>query len=93
MVNDGLTVYGEYPFSFKENRECYNIATFWQHVQSGYIKADTVKLNTSEALAALQPQLERSRQLNQFFGEGEARWRDGVENGLETAINLLLNKH
>lgn len=47
-------------------------------------------------LADLRKQLERSRQLTQSFDEGEARWRDGMESGLETAIELLedaLKKH
>lgn len=47
-------------------------------------------------LADLRNQLERSRQLTQSFDDGEARWRDGVESGLETAIELLedaLTKH
>lgn len=47
-------------------------------------------------LADLRNQLERSRQLTQSFDEGEARWRDGMESGLETAIELLedaLTKH
>ena len=47
-------------------------------------------------LADLRNQLERSRQLTQSFDDGEARWRDGMENGLETAIELLedtLTKH
>jgi len=47
-------------------------------------------------LADLRNQLERSRQLTQSFDEGEARWRDGMESGLETAIELLedaLKKH
>lgn len=47
-------------------------------------------------LADLRSQLERSRQLTQSFDDGEALWRDGMENGLETAIELLedaLTKH
>ena len=47
-------------------------------------------------LEDLRSQLERSRQLTQSFDDGEARWRDGMENGLETAIELLedaLTKH
>ena len=47
-------------------------------------------------LADLRSQLERSRQLTQSFDDGEARWRDGMESGLETAIELLedaLTKH
>lgn len=47
-------------------------------------------------LVDLRNQLERSRQLTQSFDEGEARWRDGMEIGLETAIELLedaLKKH
>ena len=41
-VMDGLTVYGEYPFEYIEGRECYNMASFWRHVQSGYIDPNTV---------------------------------------------------
>ena len=47
-------------------------------------------------LVDLRSQLERSRQLTQSFDDGEARWRDGMECGLETAIELLedaLTKH
>ena len=47
-------------------------------------------------LADLRSQLERSRQLTQSFDDGEARWRDGMESGLEKAIELLedaLTKH
>jgi len=47
-------------------------------------------------LADLRNQLERSRQLTHLFDEDEARWRDGMESGLETAIELLedaLKKH
>lgn len=47
-------------------------------------------------LADLRSQLEKSRQLTQSFDDGEARWRDGMESGLETAIELLeeaLTKH
>ena len=47
-------------------------------------------------LADLRGQLERSRRLTQSFDDGEARWRDGVESGLETAIEALeeaLTKH
>lgn len=47
-------------------------------------------------LEDLRSQLERSRQLTQSFDDGEARWRDGMESGLETAIELLedaLTKH
>lgn len=47
-------------------------------------------------LKDLRSQLERSRQLTQSFDDGEARWRDGMESGLETAIELLedaLTKH
>jgi len=47
-------------------------------------------------LVDLRNQLERSRQLTQSFDEGEARWRDGMEIGLETAIELLedaMKKH
>jgi NADPH-dependent curcumin reductase CurA len=47
-------------------------------------------------LADLRSQLERSRQLTQSFDDGEARWRDGMESGLETAIEALeeaLTKH
>lgn len=47
-------------------------------------------------LADLRSQLERSRKLTQSFDDGEARWRDGMENGLKTAIELLedaLTKH
>ena len=47
-------------------------------------------------LEDLRSQLERSRQLTQSFDDGEARWRDGMERGLETAIELLedaLTKH
>jgi NADPH-dependent curcumin reductase CurA len=47
-------------------------------------------------LVDLRSQLERSRQLTQSFDDGEARWRDGMESGLETAIELLedaLTKH
>jgi hypothetical protein len=40
-------------------------------------------------LVDLRSQLERSRQLTQSFDDGEARWRDGMESGLETAIELL----
>ncbi len=40
-------------------------------------------------LADLRSQLESSRQLTQSFDDGEARWRDGMESGLETAIELL----
>lgn len=42
-------------------------------------------------LADLRSQLESSRQLTQSFDDGEARWRDGMESGLETAIELLEN--
>ena len=42
-------------------------------------------------LADLRSQLERSRKLTQSFDDGEARWRDGMESGLETAIELLEN--
>jgi len=47
-------------------------------------------------LVDLRSQLERSRQLTQSFDDGEARWRDGMESGLETAVELLedaLTKH
>lgn len=47
-------------------------------------------------LVDLRSQLERSRQLTQSLDDGEARWRDGMEIGLETAIELLedaLTKH
>jgi hypothetical protein len=47
-------------------------------------------------LVDLRSQLERSRQLTQSFDDGEARWRDGMESGLETAIELLedaMTKH
>src|SRR5690606_12259539 len=47
-------------------------------------------------LADLRNQLERSRQVTQSFDGGEGRWRDGMESGLETAIELLedaLKKH
>lgn len=47
-------------------------------------------------LADLRSQLEISRQLTQSFDDDEARWRDGMESGLETAIELLedaLTKH
>lgn len=47
-------------------------------------------------LEDLRNRLERSRQLTRSFDEGEARWRDGMESGLETAIELLedaLKKH
>lgn len=47
-------------------------------------------------LADLRNQLERSRQLTQSFDDGEARWRDGMESGLEIAIEALdeaLTKH
>ena len=40
-------------------------------------------------LVDLRNQLERSRQLTQSFDNGEARWRDGMESGLEIAIELL----
>lgn len=39
---DSLVVYGEYPFTYQEGRECYNMDTFWRHVQSGYIDPNTV---------------------------------------------------
>ena len=42
-------------------------------------------------LEDLKGQLERSQKLNQSFDEGEARFRDGVESGLKTAIELLEN--
>ena len=41
-AGDGVRVYGEYPFTYQEGRECYNMATFWRHVQSGYIDPNTV---------------------------------------------------
>lgn len=47
-------------------------------------------------LADLRSQHERSRQLTHSLDEGEARWRDGMESGLETAIEILdyaLTKH
>lgn len=47
-------------------------------------------------LADLRNRLERSRQLTHLFDEDEARWRDGMESGLETAIEFLedaLKKH
>lgn len=40
-------------------------------------------------LADLRNRLEESRQLTQSFEYGEARWIDGMESGLETAIELL----
>lgn len=40
-------------------------------------------------LADLRNRLEESRQLTQSFEYGEARWIDGFESGLETAIELL----
>lgn len=47
-------------------------------------------------LADLRNRLERSRQLTHLFDEDEARWRDGMESGLKTAIEFLedaLKKH
>ena len=47
-------------------------------------------------LEDLRTRLLESRQLTQSFDDGEARWRDGLESGLETAIELLedaLTKH
>jgi NADPH-dependent curcumin reductase CurA len=47
-------------------------------------------------LADLRTRLFESRQLTQSFDDGEARWRDGIESGLETAIEALeeaLTKH
>ena len=47
-------------------------------------------------LADLRTRLFESRQLTQSFDDGEARWRDGMESGLETAIEALedaLTKH
>lgn len=47
-------------------------------------------------LEDLRSQLERSRQLTQSFNSEEACWRDGMESGLEIAIELLedaLTKH
>lgn len=47
-------------------------------------------------LADLRNRLEISRQLTHLFDEDEARWRDGMESGLETAIEFLedaLKKH
>ena len=40
-------------------------------------------------LADLRTILFESRQLTQSFDDGEARWRDGMESGLETAIEAL----
>jgi hypothetical protein len=40
-------------------------------------------------LTDLRSRLERSRQLTQAFDYGEARWRNGMESGLQTAIELL----
>ena len=39
---DNKKVFGEYPFTYQEGRECYNMASFWRHVQSGYIDPRTV---------------------------------------------------
>jgi len=47
-------------------------------------------------LADLRTKLFESRQLTQAFDDGEARWRDGMECGLETAIEAIedaLTKH
>jgi hypothetical protein len=40
-------------------------------------------------LSNLRGQLERSRQLTQSFNEGDGKWRDGMESGLEAAIEAL----
>lgn len=40
-------------------------------------------------LVDLRSQLEKSRKLTQSCDDGEARWRDGMESGLEAAIELL----
>ena len=40
-------------------------------------------------LADLKKRLFESQQLTQSFREAEAEWRNGMESGLETAIELL----
>lgn len=62
-------------------------------VENGNLQQGAVMRSVLEDLRS---QLERSRQLTQSFDDGEARWRDGMESGLETAIELLegaLTKH
>lgn len=40
-------------------------------------------------LKDLRNQLEESRKQTQSFDDGELRWRDGMESGLETAIEIV----
>lgn len=40
-------------------------------------------------LKDLRNQLEESRKQTQSFDDGESRWRDGMESGLETAIEIV----
>lgn len=42
-----------------------------------------------DVLENLRNRLEESRKLQVSFDNGEARWRDGMESGLETAIELI----
>lgn len=42
-----------------------------------------------KVLAELQARLKRSTELSHSFDVCEARWRDGFEAGLETAIELI----
>ena len=46
-TSDNVRVYGEHPFTYIEGRECYNMAAFWRHVQSGYIDQKTVEYNAT----------------------------------------------
>lgn len=46
-TRDNIKVYGEHPFTYIEGRECYNMAAFWRHVQSGYIDPKTVEYNAT----------------------------------------------
>lgn len=39
----------------------------------------------------LRARLSQSQELTQAFDDGEARWRDGFEQGLELAIETLEN--
>jgi len=98
MEDKIIEVFKKYSKSVDTEYNVYNclIEEDWSNIAQELVKLFCQPAVMRSVLADLRSQLERSRQLTQSFDDGEARWRDGMESGLETAIELLedaLTKH
>ena len=91
MEDKIIEVFKKYSKSVDTEYNVYNclIEEDWSNIAQELVKLFCQPAVMRSVLADLRSQLERSRQLTQSFDDGEARWRDGMESGLETAIELL----